>query len=147
MLRPVKNKHAVPRSLAILVALVLLGACAAPEPEVDITKGQIRADLREHTITLTSPEVRAGEVTFVVRNRGGSAHDFIVIKTDLAPDKLPMDGQTQKAREDGRVGGVELLGPGKSANLRVTLAPGHYVLICNVATHYELGMRTEFTVK
>jgi len=138
----------VPRSLAILVASVLLIAgCAAAEPEVDITKGQIRADLRDHTITLTSPEVRAGEVTFVARNRGGSAHDLIVIKTDLAPDKLPVDGQTQKAREDGRVDGIELLGPGKSGNLRVTLAPGHYVIICNVATHYALGMRTELTVR
>lgn len=145
-----KQQHIlpVPRSLAILIALlVLFSGCAAAEPEVDITKGQIRADLREHTITLTSTEVRAGEVTFVVRNRGGSAHDFIVIKTDLAADKLPLDGQTQTAREDGRVDGIELLGPGKSGNLRVTLAPGRYVLICNVPTHYELGMRTELTVK
>jgi uncharacterized cupredoxin-like copper-binding protein len=126
---------------------LLLGACAAAEPEVDITKGEIRADLREHTIALTSNEVRAGEVTLVIRNRGGQAHDLIVIRTDAAADALPVDQQTQKASEQGRVGGVELVSPGRSSNLRLTLEPGHYVLICNVATHYQLGMRTELTVR
>lgn len=133
--------------MALAVVALSIAGCAAAEPEVDITKGQIRADLREHTITLTSNEVRAGEVTFVIRNRGGQAHDLIVIKTDLAADKLLVDQQTQKASEEGRVDGVELINPGRSGNLRLALAPGHYVLICNVPTHYALGMRTELTVR
>lgn len=128
--------------------MVLAAACGgAAEPVLDITKGEIGVAEREHTLVLTSNEVRAGEVTFVVRNRGGQAHDLIVIRTDLAADALPVDQQTQKAREDGRVGGVELVNPGKSANLRVKLEPGRYVLICNVPTHYQLGMRTELTVR
>lgn len=133
--------------LTVFLTAFIASGCAAPEPEVDITKGQIRADLREHAIVLTSAEVRAGEVTFVVRNRGGQAHDLIVIRTDLAADALPVDQQTQKASEDGRVGGIELLNPGRNANLRLTLEPGRYVLICNVPTHYALGMRTDLTVK
>lgn len=136
----------LPRSLALAVT-VLVAACAAPVPEVDVTKGEIRADLREHAITPTSNEVRAGEVTFVVRNRGGQAHDLIVIRTDSAPDALPADRQTQKASEEGRVGGTELVSPGRSSNLRLVLEPGHYVLICNVPTHYQLGMRTDLTVR
>lgn len=136
----------LPRSLALVLA-VLIAACGAAEPEVDITKGQIRADLREHAIVLTSNEVRAGEVTFVVRNRGGQAHDLIVIRTDAAADALPVDQQSQKATEQGRVGGVELINPGRSSNLRLTLEPGRYVLICNVPTHYQLGMRVELTVR
>jgi uncharacterized cupredoxin-like copper-binding protein len=28
-----------------------------------------------------------------------------------------------------------------------SLAPGHYVLICNIAGHYQLGMHTSLTVK
>lgn len=137
----------LPRSLALVLAVLVAACGGAAEPEVDITKGQIRADLREHTITLTSNEVRAGEVTFVIRNRGGQAHDLIVIKTDSAADALPIDRQSQKASEEGRVGGVELVNPGRSSNLRLTLEPGHYVLICNVPTHYQLGMRTELTVR
>lgn len=139
----------VARRLLVIavVSLTVAAACAEPVPEADITKGQIRADLKEHTITLTSSEVRAGSVTFIVRNRGGIAHDFIVIKTDLAPDKLTIDAQTQKANEDGRAGGIQELAPGRGGNLRLDLQPGHYVLICNVPTHYQLGMRTELTVK
>lgn len=138
----------VRRALVIAVAsLAVASACAEQVPEADITQGQIRADLKEHTITLTSSEVRAGTVTFIVRNRGGIAHDFIVIRTDLAPDKLAVDTQTQKAKENGRVGGIQELAPGKGGNVRVTLDVGHYVVICNVPTHYQLGMRTELTVK
>lgn len=135
------------RSLVLLLVVLAASCGGAAEPDVDITKGQIRADLREHVITLTSNEVRAGEVTFVIRNRGGQAHDLIVIKTDRAADALQVDQQTQKASEEGRVGGVELINPGRSSNLKLTLEPGHYVLICNVATHYQLGMRTELTVR
>jgi uncharacterized cupredoxin-like copper-binding protein len=134
------------RLLAVTLTIAL-AACAEPVPEADITKGQIRADLKEHTIALTSSEVRAGTVTFIVRNRGGIAHDFIVLKTDLAPDKIPVDTQTQKAKEDGRVGGLQEVAPGRGGNLRVELEPGHYVLICNVPTHYQLGMRTELLVR
>lgn len=136
------------RALPVLAsALVLAGACVAAEPQVDVTKGQIRADLKDFTVTLTASEVRAGQVTFVVRNVGSSAHNFVVLRTDAAPDKLAVDPQTQKAREEGRVGGVdEPFAPGKNVNLRLDLAPGHYVVICNVATHYQLGMRAELTV-
>jgi uncharacterized cupredoxin-like copper-binding protein len=125
----------------------IAAACAPAAPEADITKGQIRADLKEYTLVLTSSTVRAGQVTFIGRNVGTTAHDLIVIKTDLAADKLAVDNQTQKAKEDGKSGGVEEIPPGQNRNLRVDLPAGHYVVICNVPTHYGLGMRTELTVQ
>jgi len=131
----------------LLPALAIAVACAAPVPEADITKGQIRADMREYSVGLTSAEVRAGTVTFIARNAGSTAHDLIVLKTDLAPDKIALDTQTQKAKEDGKVGGVDQVAPGKSQNLRVELPAGAYVVICNVPTHYQLGMRSALTVK
>lgn len=127
--------------------LAVVAACAAPVPEADVSKGQIRADMKEYTIALTSAEVRAGSVTFIARNAGTTAHDLIVIKSDIAPDKLAVDTQTQKAKENGRVGGVEEVAPGKNLNLRLDLPPGTYVVICNVPTHYQLGMRTTLVVK
>ncbi len=136
------------RSLSALVlALAVLAACAAPVAEVDISKGQIRADMKEYAMGLTSAEVRAGSVTFIASNAGSTAHDLIVIKTDLAPDKLAIDTQTQKAKEDGKVGGLEQVPPGKSQNLRLDLPAGVYVVICNVPTHYQLGMRSALTVR
>ena len=130
-----------------VVAAALLASCAEAAPAADITKGEIAVELKEHVISMSAQEVRAGTVTFLVRNRGGVAHDFIVIKTDLAPDKLPLDAQAQKVKEDGRVGSVQEIPPGKNGNLRLDLQAGHYVIVCNVPTHYQLGMRTELTVR
>jgi uncharacterized cupredoxin-like copper-binding protein len=74
-------------------------------------------------------------------------HSFEVLKTDLAPDKLPIDGAAAKAKEDGKVGGIPSIPAGKSAAVTLDLTPGKYVFICNVAGHYQLGMRTGFTVE
>ena len=43
-------------------------------------------------------------------------------------------------------GGLDEVQPGKSENLKLELPPGHYVVICNVPTHYQLGMRADLTV-
>lgn len=131
----------------LALALTLGAACAPAVPQVDVAQGQIRADLSDFSVTLTSGEVRAGQVTFVVRNVGSSAHNFVVIRTDAAPDKLAIDPRTQAASEDGRVGALEEpFAPGQTLNLRLDLGPGRYVLICNVPGHYQLGMRAGLTV-
>jgi len=70
-----------------------------------------------------------------------------VIKTDLAPDKLPVDGASAKAKEDGKIGEITSIPAGKSAAVTVQLTPGKYVFMCNVAGHYQLGMHTGFTVE
>lgn len=135
----------VRRSLAL--ALVLIAACAPAAPEADASKGQIRVDMREYAMSATSTEMTAGQVTFIARNAGSTPHELIVIRADAAADKLPLDAPAQKAKEDGKVGGILDIGPGKSMNLRLQLPAGHYVLICNVPTHYQLGMRTELTIR
>ena len=132
------------RALA-LVALVLV-ACSASAPEVDASKGQIRVDLKDYTVTLTSTEMRAGTITLLGFNSGGTGHEVVVLKTDLAADKLPIDPQTQKAKEDGKQGAVSEIAPGKTGNLRLDLPAGRYVVICNVPTHYQLGMHAELKV-
>jgi len=82
-----------------------------------------------------------------VRNLGTMEHSFQVIKTDLAADKLPVDGASARAKEDGKVGEIPSIPAGKSASVTVELTPGKYVFICNVAGHYGLGMHTGFTVE
>lgn len=112
-----------------------------------MSKGQVRADMKEYLIGLTAPEVRSGTVTLIARNAGSTAHDIQVLRTDIPPDKLQIDPQTQKAKEDGKIGGLDQIAPGKSQNLRLELPPGSYVVICNVPTHYQLGMRTTLHVR
>ena len=35
----------------------------------------------------------------------------------------------------------------RNGRVRIDLPAGHYVVICNVPTHYQLGMRTDLTVQ
>lgn len=136
------------RTTALLLVIALAAAaCGAAAPEADPEQGEIVVEMREYVVPLSSAEVRAGTVTFLVRNRGSLAHNFVVLRTDLASGDLPVDQQSQTAEEEGRVGELEEIAPGRSGQLRLELEPGDYVLICNVPTHYDLGMHIELTVR
>ena len=130
-----------------LMALALLAvACAGPAAEAP-SGSQVVAELADYKITVNVPSVKAGSIKIGVRNLGTMEHSFEVLKTDLAPDKLPVDGASAKAIEDGKVGAIPSIPAGKSAAVTLDLTPGKYVFICNVAGHYQLGMRTSFTVE
>jgi uncharacterized cupredoxin-like copper-binding protein len=101
----------------------------------------------------------AGDVTFNVKNLGTVDHELIVLKTDTPFDKLPIvDGGdppapvatgADKVDEGTKAGetGDPNLKPGGSRTFTIKgLAPGKYVLVCNLAKHYGLGMRAAFTV-
>jgi uncharacterized cupredoxin-like copper-binding protein len=137
----------IPRFVAALAALALLVAACA-QPAADAPAGsQVVAEMADYKITVNVSSVKAGSIKIGVRNLGTMEHSFEVIKTDLPPDKLPVDGASAKAKEDGKVGGIASIAAGKSAAMTLDLTPGKYVFICNVAGHYQLGMHTGFTVE
>ena len=95
--------------------------------------------------------VPAGTVKFdisVKTSPGQSGHALTVLRTDLEPQDLPT-GSIGEAITTGE--GIEVVytegitSPDHTAE--VTMEPGPYVLICNVANHYDRGMRTGFEVK
>ena len=129
----------------MLIAALLIVSCSQPADTVP-TDAQVVVTMKEYTITLSVPTIKAGTIKIAVQNSGTMAHEFDLIKTDLAPDKLPVDGGSAKAKEDGLVKQVQNIGVGKVAVVSAVLAAGHYVIICNVAGHYQLGMHTELTV-
>jgi len=136
----------VPRSALALMALALLvGACANTATEAP-SGSQVVAELADSKITVNLQSVKAGTIKIGVRNLGTMEHSFVVLKTDLPPDKLPVDGASAKAREDGKVGEIPSIPAGKSAGVTIELTPGKYVFICNIAGHYQLGMHTGFAV-
>ena len=132
-----------------LIALGLLalgagppGTWAAPSATRAAT---VRVRLVEFEVVLSRAAVPAGRVTFVVRNAGKIAHNFVVLRTNLPPSKLPTVGAV--ASEAGRQGKTPVFGPGATRRLTLTLRPGRYVLICNVAGHYSAGMFVGFRVR
>ena len=130
-------------ALAIVLAACGGGAQQAAAPE----GSQVVVELTDYKVSVSVPTVKAGSIKIGVRNLAAMEHNFEVIKSELAPDKLPIDGATAKAKDDGKVGEIGAIPPGRSASVTVNLVPGTYVLICNIAGHYQLGMRAGLTVE
>ena len=112
----------------------------------DATEVDVR--LKEWEITPSETTVNSGQVYFLAQNASPSEpHEFVVVKTDAAADALPVvDGRVPEDQID-IVDEIEPFAAGSSASLTLDLEPGHYVFICNIAGHYELGMRAAFTVE
>ena len=130
---------------AVMALALLLAACSNPADSAP-AGSQVVAELSDYKITVNVPSVKAGKIKIGVRNLAAMEHSFQVLKTDLAPDNLPVDGASAKAKEDGKVGEIASIPAGKSASVTIDLVPGKYVFICNIASHYQLGMRTGFAV-
>jgi len=89
--------------------------------------------------------VPAGQVTFAVTNASkGTIHEMLVLPIPDAGAQLPYDPDTKRLDEEGAhdLGEVSELDPGASGKLTLTLEPGSYMLVCNIAGHYAMGMWT-----
>ena len=100
--------------------------------------------LKEWSIAASAKSIPAGKVTFVVRNAGKMKHEFVVIRSARHHHQLQAKGQ--QASEVGVKGEIEGFAPGGTKRLTLTLAPGKYVLICNLPGHYKAGQYLAFTV-
>jgi uncharacterized cupredoxin-like copper-binding protein len=99
----------------------------------------------EQYLTPAPDTVAAGPTTFTLTNAGNREHEMVVLKTDTPFDQLEINSEG-KVSEDDSVGEVPETPEGESGSFTVDLEPGAYVLVCNIADHYEQGMRAAFTV-
>lgn len=132
---------------AVLVAILLITACGESTPAFQAADVQLVVEISDFKVVPNVATVKAGPTKIGIRNRGSQPHDLVVLRTDLAPDRLPYDAGRAKAGEPGLVGRSNELRAGGTAALTLTLEPGQYVLICNVAGHYGLGMRAALRVE
>ena len=114
--------------------------------------------LQEYAVLPAITSAPAGAVTFNAQNNGPKMeHELVVVKTSLAPDKLPTSANGSVDEEGTGVESVGEIGEfpvGQTRSTTFNLSPGSYVLFCNVVktegsetlVHYKLGMRTAFTV-
>lgn len=113
--------------------------------------GLVTAKESEFKLELSATSAAAGSVTFQINNAGAVVHEFVVLKTDVAADKLSVDASTGAVSEETPgltvVDEVEDIAVGASPSLTVDLPAGHYVLICNVPGHYAGGMHADFTTR
>ena len=84
-----------------------------------------------------------------MRNGGPDTHELIIVRADgrtlpLRKDNLTVDEGAVKSRI---VGTLEDDHPGTRRIWQLHLAPGRYVLFCNMSGHYLGGMHTELVVR
>ena len=133
-------------SLAIGVfALLLPAACsAAPQPKgqvVDIT-------LSDFHIDSATASVAGGDVVLQVHNGAPATHEFVVVRTTLPADGLPLGPDGLSVNEDwlDGVGELNEVPAGTVGTLPLQLAPGRYVFFCNLDGHYLGGMHAVLEV-
>jgi uncharacterized cupredoxin-like copper-binding protein len=101
------------------------------------------------SIRVDKSTVKAGTVTFDVTNWSRSVlHEVLVISVDNPSAPLPYDYAQARVPEEqvkvlGEAGDLE---PNASKTLELTLAPGSYLLVCNVPGHYAAGMVASLNV-
>lgn len=127
------------------IALAVAAGCAAPVAKT--SGGTINATLTDMKIGVDHGSMSAGPITFVVKNTGAVPHELVVLKTDLSQDMIAVDvDEAGKMDETGNVGETGDMAVGATKSFTVTLAAGHYVLMCNEIGHYGSGMHMSFTV-
>ena len=134
-------------TLSLAFVLVALrgeddGAQAAPPAQA----ATVQVTLQEFSVTANPSSAPAGDVDFVASNAGSVNHELVIIRTDLAPDALPVVGSQVDESAVQVIDEIPPFAPGTQQTASTNLATGAYVLICNVPTHYQAGMRTGFTV-
>src|SRR5256886_14298448 len=110
----------------MVLAVALLGAAPQPHPGVAST---VNVKLSEWNVVLSQASVAAGPVTFVITNAG------------TIPHGLEVEGQGIEQE-------IEMIQPGASDTLTLTLKPGSYEVYCPVGSdsHKKLGMDTHLKV-
>lgn len=116
---------------------------------------QVDVILKEWALDPATKSVKAGQVYFLADNQGPEdVHELVIIKSDLPPDRLPVNQGRVPENQVQVIGEIEGFTPKSRASGVFNLTPGNYVLICNIAemedgrleSHYEMGMRSAFTV-
>jgi uncharacterized cupredoxin-like copper-binding protein len=148
------SARAVSTSQAKLhAAQTSLAAAAAPRPAAGGAGSAVSVSVTEKDFAIapSAPAATAGLVDFAVNNAGPSEHEFLIFKTDLAADKLPLgsDGRV----DENAAGATKVFDSGSniavsgSKTFQTALTPGNYVLVCNLPGHYAAGMHTTITVR
>jgi uncharacterized cupredoxin-like copper-binding protein len=106
--------------------------------------------LKDFKVEQDAAVVPAGTVSFRIRNKGPTRHELIVVRTDRAPGKLPLQDDGLTVDEEGErvelVDEIEGLDIDERQTMVLGLAPGHYVMYCNLEGHYLGGMYAALTV-
>jgi uncharacterized cupredoxin-like copper-binding protein len=134
-------------ALALGVAVGVVALLAGPAAPADnaTSASVVSVALSEWKLEPGQVTVRGGRVSFVVRNDGTMAHEFLVLRSERHHHVLKVKGG--KAVETGRLGRIPQIAVGESKRLSLKITPGKYVLLCNMLGHYQAGQYASLRVR
>jgi uncharacterized cupredoxin-like copper-binding protein len=115
----------------------------APAPEASkpaAGKADVNVTLGDMWIKSDVPTVKAGKVSFSVKNDGATMHGLAIAKAPVSVDGGMLDDSAFEFR------GADLAG-GDSETITADLKPGSYELVCHVPGHYAAGQKLPFKVE
>ena len=113
---------------------------AATGTEAGAAKADADITLGDMWVKSSVPSVKAGKVTFAVKNTGATMHGLAIVKAPAAATGGMLDEKTYL------FAGKDLQG-GEAETLTADLKPGKYELVCHVPGHFAAGQTLPFEVK
>jgi hypothetical protein len=96
---------------------------------------KVKAIVTDSPWTNISKEIPAGNVEFIVSNRGKRAHELVILKVEEPIDRLPLKGTHLDIAQSGvKIGEIDRseLANGGTHKLMTKLTPGRYLLVSNI---------------
>ncbi len=101
-------------SIATVAMAVILTSCGSDSSTSTSTPApseksavDVAVTVKEWSINPAPLTVNNGEVRFSVKNSGSTVHEFVVVKTDDDPARLPVYQASDKVAEGHAVGDVD----------------------------------------
>src|SRR5437867_2514738 len=104
----------------LAITLVVLNSYNST-PETLPTDIQITVEIKKYSVTLTPASIKANTIKFNIRNIDTIKHEFEIIKTNLTFDKLPIDVDQGKAKENELVKQIKNVLPNKVTTITANL--------------------------
>ena len=145
-MRVIRQRGGARVALALVAATSSAALLAVTAFASDTASGrQVSVVLVEWKLLPGQITVRAGRVTFVVRNDGTMAHEFLVLRSGRHHHSLSV--KNGRAVQTGRLGKIPLIPAGTTKRITVKVPRGKYVLLCNMLGHYQAGQYAALRVR
>lgn len=131
------GKRGVAATLGLLTVLSVSLVTAAAAPAAPQAPANVGVVLSEWKLVTSLASIKAGKVTFLVKNDGTLDHELVVLRTDAHHHAIATKGG--QAVEKDLVGEIANIAPGQSRGMTVSLKRGTYVVLCNLLGHYRAG--------
>jgi uncharacterized cupredoxin-like copper-binding protein len=110
--------------------------------------GNVQVGMGDYFFQPQDATAAAGKVKISAVNDGKLPHELVLAKTNADPSQLPTNPNGSVNEEKlNSPGEIPDVAAGKTKRGTINLAPGRYVMFCNLPGHYAQGMYGTLTVK